>query len=303
MSRHARRVATIPLTLTLAGAVLLWLRDAPDDTIRLTGTVVSLARRDILSPIDARVLDVHARVGDDLNVGDSIMSLDLSIAEAQARLIEQDLVIRNSDQLRAQLALQGSVTDVDAAIDRTTVELRALNDALANRRRQLADGQDAAEQVETALLAVQQAEFALGRLQEERWRLKQDEARDVDTVAAARRALMLTALENRALLNRGAVRAVNPARIVALLVGVGDSVTAGQVVARVDDHSAFGVRVTLSDELVSAPKTITIVVNGRKLAAAMPPGPRRAGELVLVLENPSLPELEAEERVEVWIRR
>lgn len=306
MSPRARVYAAVLLPAAVAGGLLLWLRSSAEHVVRVRGTIVPVAERDILSPIDAQVAEVHARIGDELNPGAPILSLDVGIAEEQARLIEQDLAVKTTEQLRAQLALQSALTDIDAEIDKKTIQLRALHGALANVRRLVDDGQGTEEQLEAATLGVQQAEIELAALQEQRWRLKQPDAAEVDRVAGDLQALMLTTRDIRQLLDRGTIRATRPIRVLRLAVRPGDPVNAGQRVARVADLTSFRVRLTLPGDVADGEPwaAVTVIVDDVELTAEIARDSAQApGEVFLTLSDPSHPGLRAGRQVNVLIAR
>jgi multidrug resistance efflux pump len=215
---------------------------------RTTGPVTTDAATteiEISSPIDGRVVAVLASPGDRLALGDGVVSLDMTDVERDANRIEQDLAVSGSQQRAAQMALQDRLTDIDMLIDRKTMELRSLHADYARLRQPpdvppqastadepigLPDA-DAAGALESSMLAVQQAEFELAQLQEERWRLTRIEEQSAAAAVEDRQMLLVEALENRAQLRSSTIRATTSG--VLIWVREAGPVRRGEVIARI----------------------------------------------------------------------
>jgi len=301
-----RSALALVLLTAAAGAAWMWVQSLRDGPVRVIGTVVPATEFDITSPISGRITRMHVRVGDEIAPGAPIVSFDVTPAVEAAERIERELAATTSEELRAQIALQSSVVEIDGLIDRKTIELRSLNITLANQRKLVTDGLAIEEQIQPAVLAVQQAEFELAALQEARWRLERPDADDVDSAAADRRRLTQQALQNRQQLDLGTLRSSRAAQIVQLHASEGAYVAAGAVVARAADLTTFSVRMTIDEQLASGQpwSALRVFVDGVELGASLPADlPESPGEVTVTLASPAHPGLRVGQRVEVEVER
>src|SRR5262245_35331143 len=132
-----------------------------DQVITASGTVVPEIERVISSPVDARLLHVLKRPGAALQAGDAILELDTSDSRLAYERLLTDVQISDNQRQQTILALEQSLADLDARIERKRLDAQLLDEKAANQRRLFADGLASQQNVREAELLASQARIEL----------------------------------------------------------------------------------------------------------------------------------------------
>lgn len=96
-----------------------------DATLSATGIVVPETEQVLSSPVDARLLRVVRRAGAAVRRGDAIVELDASASVLAVETLGQDLAFKANQQVRSRLALEGTLSELDAQLEIKTLQLES----------------------------------------------------------------------------------------------------------------------------------------------------------------------------------
>src|SRR6185436_17216330 len=106
--------------------------------ITASGTVVPEIERALSSPVDAKLLRLLKRPCAPVHVGEPVAELDLTESRLALEKLAGSLAITDNKQSQARLALDKSLADLDARIERKALEAESLTRKAAASQ-QLAD--------------------------------------------------------------------------------------------------------------------------------------------------------------------
>ena len=269
-----KRVATLVLLLVVCAAALVWLpawlrpsisasrirtatvtRGAIDASISASGLVVPAFERVISSPLDARVLRVLKRPGAVLAPGDAVLELDVSESTQALARSENDLQMKDNQQLQTRLGYEKSLRDLDGQIEIRTLEIETRRATLAMHR-QLADsGLLSQEELRRTALALRQAEVELDQVRNERSSAERTTAVQLEGLALERATLARDVTERRRLLDLATTKSDRDGVLTWVVSDEGALVRRGEILARIADLSAFRIDATASDLYAGAIRT------------------------------------------------
>lgn len=222
-----------------------------DATLSATGVVVPETEQVLSSPVDARLLRVARRAGTPVKKGEPIVELDVNASVLAVETLSQDLALKANQQARARLALQNTLSELDAQLEIKTLQLESARLEHQRNRQLRQEGLISAEELRKSEVAERQAGIELQRLDASR-----QNARDATTTELAGLALELGKLDKS---RQEAARVLALATPTADRDGVvtwtlteeGAAVRKGDIVARVADLSSFRVDASVSDAYAS----------------------------------------------------
>lgn len=222
-----------------------------DATLSATGVVVPETEQVLSSPVDARLLRVTRRAGTPVKKGEPIVELDVNASVLAVETLSQDLALKANQQARARLALQNTLSELDAQLEIKTLQLESARLEHERNRQLRQEGLISAEELRKSEVAERQAGIELQRLDASR-----QNARDATTTELAGLALELGKLDKS---RQEAARVLALATPTADRDGVvtwtlteeGAAVRKGDIVARVADLSSFRVDASVSDAYAS----------------------------------------------------
>jgi HlyD family secretion protein len=222
-----------------------------DATLSATGVVVPETEQVLSSPVDARLLRVARRAGTPVKEGEPIVELDVNASVLAVETLSQDLALKANQQARARLALQNTLSELDAQLEIKTLQLESARLEHQRNRQLRQEGLISAEELRKSEVAERQAGIELQRLDASR-----QNARDATTTELAGLALELGKLDKS---RQEAARVLALATPTADRDGVvtwtlteeGAAVRKGDIVARVADLSSFRVDASVSDAYAS----------------------------------------------------
>jgi HlyD family secretion protein len=277
-------------------------------SLTASGTVVPAIEHVISSPIDARVLAVLRRVGDQLKGGDPIVRLDTSDSELVAEKLRQDIALKNNEQARTRLTLESQLIELDGQITSKDLELQALKAALASNQALAKEGLLSQEALRESELKAAQAAVDLGRLRQSRINAEATNRAQLDGLTLEMQSLRAEDAQQRRLLELTTTKSDRDGVLTFVLDEEGALVRKGDVVARVADLTAFRVEATTSDVnasriLTGQPVSVrldTLVTTGR-VSVVEPQMQNGALRFEVALDEPDATWLRSNLRVDVQV--
>jgi len=220
---------------------------AIEAVITASGTVVPEIERALSSPVDAKLLRLLKRPGAPVRTGEPVAELDLTESRLALEKLAGSLAITDNKQSQARLALDRSLADLDARIERKGLEAESLARKAAASQQLAEQGLASQQQLGDAQLAARQATIEVAQLRRER----ADAQRSTDLQSAGlsleRASLAKEAAAARRTLDLATTRSDSDGIITWILPQEGTLVHRGEVIARVADLSSFRIDAQVSD--------------------------------------------------------
>jgi HlyD family secretion protein len=294
---HASRIRT---AVVHAGPI--------EAVITASGTVTPEFERVLPSAVDARLLRVLVRPGASVRAGDPIVDLDLNETRLALERIVTDVRIADNQQAQAQLALERALADLDARIERRSLDLALARERAESSRRLAEEGLVSQQTLREAALAVGQAEIDLAQLRRERAGAERSTRLQAEELRLRRAALDRQEAEARRVLELATTRSDRDGVLTWVLAQEGALVRRGDVIARIADLGSFRVEAQASDVhsgRVAAVTRVRVVVHDAVLNGAIadvqPSVDDGAIGFTVSLDEPSHPLLRPNQRVEVLV--
>jgi HlyD family secretion protein len=260
-------------TLTRARIRTAMVETGPiESVITASGIVVPEIERALSSPVDAKLLRLLKQPGAPVMVGDPVAELDLAESHLALERISGELAITDNKQSQARLALERSLADLDARIERKTLEGEILEQKAVASQRLFEQGLASQQQLGDARLAAKQAAIEVAQLQRER----SDAQRSTDLQSAGlsleRTSLAREAAAARRTIELATARADQNGIVTWILAQEGTLVRRGDVIARIANLSAFRVDATVSDVhsgRIRAGMPVNVIVNDTTLRGSI----------------------------------
>lgn len=264
--RIVRRVVTV-LVAVAASAFLLsatveWLRPslrrkdiqiarvergAIEATLEASGTVVPLVEQVVSSPVEARVLRVGRRAGEQVRIGDELLTLDTSASKLEAERLNDLLSQKEGAEAELRLRLDETIANLEAQIEQKKLDAQIASYSAGQKNKLRAEGLIAEQDALAAGATKRKTDIELRQLGEALTRA----LRSRDAQLAASRAGMATAIRDRAESRRqlelAMLRADRNGVLTSIVNEVGATVRRGDILARIADLSAYRVEATISD--------------------------------------------------------
>lgn len=278
------------------------------DSIDASGVVVPVHEEQVPSPIQTRVVKVHARPGQQVSAGTLLLELDnqsvkLELERLKEQLAQQDNRIQTlrleQDQKRKQLA---------SAIELLQLDLQSARAKLLRNQTLRKAGGVSAEDLLTSELNVQRNEIQLRQQQEQIDDSKRATNSNIEGAQLQQSILRKQLAQQEQLLARTEVRAPFDGMLTWLAQEEGAAVAVGQLVARVSDLHNYRVEATLSDFHARSvePGQVVLVEQGAlqlqgKVHTILPEIQNGTVKLLVNLDQPNHPQLRNKLRVDANI--
>jgi HlyD family secretion protein len=279
-----------------------------DAVVTAAGTVMPAVERILSSPVDARLLRILKRPGSTVTTGEPVAELDLTDTQLAIDRVARDLAISRNKQDQTRLALDKALADVDARIERKTLDVELLEAKAANSARLAEAKLASAHEVREARLAAQAAAIDLAQLRRERDGARQSTALQSEGLSLEYAALEKEAAAARRTLDLATTRSDRDGVVTWTLTQEGALVRRGEVVARIADLRSFRVDATISDihsGRVRAGMPVNVAANDVVLdgtiAEVSPSVDQGAIRFTVALREPSHTVLRPNMRVDVHV--
>jgi HlyD family secretion protein len=222
-------------------------RGAIEATLDASGTVVPLIEQVVSSPVEARVLRVGRRAGEQVRIGDELLTLDTSASKLEAERLHDLLSQKESTQSELRLRLDETIANLEAQIEQKKLDAQIASYSADQKAKLRAEGLIAEQDALAAAATKRKTDIELRQLGEALSRAN----RSRDAQLAASRAGMSTAIRDRAeslrQLELAMLRADRNGVLTSIVNEVGATVRRGDILARIADLSAYRVEATISD--------------------------------------------------------
>jgi HlyD family secretion protein len=254
----------LPLAAVAVVLILLpgWMRPAVERTrirtatvqsgaieavITASGTVVPEIERALSSPVDAKLLRLLKRPGASIRTGEPVAELDLTESRLALEKLAGSLAITDNKQSQARLALDRSLADLDARIERKALDAESLTRKAAASQQLAEQGLASQQQLGDAQLAARQASIEVAQLRRERADAQRSTDLQSEGLSLERASLAKEAVAARRTLDLATARADSDGIITWILPQEGTLVHRGEVIARVADLRSFRIDAQVSD--------------------------------------------------------
>jgi len=222
-----------------------------DATLSATGTVVPQTEQVLSSPVDARLLRVLRKAGTAVNAGDSIVELDVNASVLAVESLGQDLALKANQQARSKLALENTLSELDAQLEIKKLQLESAKLEHERNRQLFNEGLTSSEVLRKSEVAERQAGIELQRLEASRRNAQESTRTELAGLALELAKVEKAHQEARRVLGLATPTADRKGVVTWTLTEEGAAVRKGDVVARVADLSAFRVDASVSDAYAS----------------------------------------------------
>jgi HlyD family secretion protein len=221
-----------------------------ENTINATGEVLPEFEEVLTSPINASIKAVLMDAGNKVKKGQSILSLDKSVSEADYGKLQFQMESKENEIRKLKLDLEKSFFDIKSSNSIKQLRISNLKDAVSSAKRLLKAGGGTKEDVEAAELNLKVAELEKLQLENEiksKQQTMKIEIREAEIALAIQRN-DLNALKRK--LDLAEVIATRPGVITWVNKNIGSSVHEGDALVRIADLSGFKVAGSMSDNLL-----------------------------------------------------
>jgi HlyD family secretion protein len=215
--------------------------------ITASGTVVPEIERALSSPVDAKLLRLLKRPGAAVRSGEPVAELDLTESRLALEKLAGSLAITDNKQSQARLALDRSLADLDARIERKALEAESLAQKAAASQQLAGQGLASQQQLADAQLAARQATIEVAQLRRERADAQRSTDLQSDGLSLERASLAKEAAAARRTLDLATTRSDSDGIITWIMPQEGTLVHRGDVIARVADLRSFRIDAQVSD--------------------------------------------------------
>jgi len=279
-----------------------------DIGLSTSGTVSPEYQEQILSPISSRILEVYARMGDTVEVGTSLLRLNLENAEADYQRGLDDLQLKEQRLKQLLINQDTRLTDMQMRLRVARMSLDQKRSQLVGERYLDSIGSGTKERVRQAELTYNTASLELEQLQKQldnERRVCQAEL-DMQRIEIDMQRKSLEATRQ----TLADARICSPRRAVLTFIknDIGASVSQGEQIAIISDLSSYKVEGELSDgysDRIQVGSRVTIRSGKTRLSGTVSHlNPLTKGgsiSFTIRLDNPSHPILRPGLRTEVFV--
>lgn len=222
-----------------------------DASLSATGTVVPQTEQVLSSPVDARLLRVLRKAGTAVGAGDPIVELDVSASVLAVESLGQDLALKANQQARSKLALENTLSELNAQFEIKMLQLESAKLEHVRNRQLFEKGLTSSEDLRRSEVAERQAGIELQRIEASRRNAQESTKTELAGLALELAKVEKAHQEARRVLGLATPTADRNGVVTWTLTEEGAAVRRGDIVARVADLSAFRVDASVSDAYAS----------------------------------------------------
>jgi HlyD family secretion protein len=232
-------------------------RGSVDATLQATGTVVPEIETVISSPVEARALRIQHRAGDQLHIGDAILTLDTSATKLDLDKLNDAVAQKESALAQARLKAEEGMAAAGAALEQAQLDSDIFKLKAAENIRMHAEGLVSSQDELVAVTAKKKNDIEIAQLRDALARARRSTQAQIAAAELDLRTAQKERDQSARQLNLAMARSDQDGVLTWVLPEVGATVRKGDILARVADLSAYRVVATISD------------VHASKLAAGM----------------------------------
>ena len=280
-----------------------------EDARQASGTVVPAFETTLVSPVEARVLEILREPGARVGAGDPLVELDLSAARLAHERAEEELAQTRDEARSRPRDLARETRRRGTAVRGAELGLEMASFRLEQLRRLHAEGLSAEAPLREAEAAYEKAALALEQARRDLEAAREDERTTAASLTREVALLEKERAETARLLELGVARADREGVVTWILSREGVMVARGEELARVADLSRFGIEGRIAsvhaDRLAPGlPARIEIDRETRLdgvVASVDPTIEEGTARFRVQLDEPSHPKLRNHLRVDVWV--
>jgi len=258
----ATTVVAIAASAFLLSATVEWLRPAMrrksvqfarvergpiESTLEAGGTVVPLVEQVVSSPVEARVLRVGRRAGEQVKVGDELLTLDTSASKVEAARLNDLLSQRENAASELRLRLDEGIANLEAQIEQKKLDAQIASYNADQKAKLRAEGLIAEQDALMAAATKKKTDIELRQFGEALRRAHHSRDAQLSSARADRSMALRDREESRRQLELAMLRADRDGVLTSIVNEVGATVRRGDILARIADLSAYRVEATISD--------------------------------------------------------
>ncbi len=222
-----------------------------DASLSATGVVVPETEQVLSSPVDARLLRVIKKAGAAVKRGDPVVELDLNASVLAVESLRQDLALKANQQARSKLALENTLSELDAQLEVKKLQLESARLEHGRNRQLFEEGLTSAAELRKSEVAERQAAIELQRLEASRRNAQEATRTELAGLALELAKLEKARQEAQRVLTLATPTADRDGVVTWTLTEEGSTVSRGAVVARLADLNSFRVDASVSDAYAS----------------------------------------------------
>src|SRR5688572_15029888 len=135
-------------------------------TVEANGTVVPLVEQVVSSPVEARVLRVGRRAGDQVRAGDELLTLDTSQSQLETARLSDAVAQKESAATELQIQLDETVANLRAQIEQKKLDAQIVHYTADQRAKLRAEGLIAEQDALAAAAGAKKSDIELRQLEE-----------------------------------------------------------------------------------------------------------------------------------------
>jgi HlyD family secretion protein len=278
------------------------------DAIGAAGVVVPVHEEQVPSPIQTRVVRVHARPGQNVAAGALLLELDNQSVKLEIERLKEQMAQQDNRIQTLRLEQEEKRKQLASSMELLQLDLQSTRAKLQRSQTLRQHGGVSAEDLLTAELNVKRNEIQLRQQQEQVEDLRRSTASNIEGALLQQNILRKQLAQQEELLARTQVRAPFDGMLTWLLQDEGAAVATGQLVARVSDLHNYRVEATLSDFHARRvePGQQVLVEQGAlqlqgKVQTILPEIQDGTVKLLVTLDQPNHPQLRNKLRVDANI--
>ncbi|MEO8380704.1 MAG: HlyD family efflux transporter periplasmic adaptor subunit [Acidobacteriota bacterium] len=283
-------------------------RGAIEATLEANGTVVPLVEQVVSSPVEARVLRVGRRAGEQVQAGDVLLTLDTSASKLETERLSDLLLQKQSAASELRLRLDENIANIEAQIEQKKLDTEIVRYTAEQKAKLRAEGLIAEQDSLVAAAAKKKTEIEMRQLTEALQRARASRSAQLSSAGADLSMAVREREESRRQLELAMLRADRNGVLTSIVNEVGATVRRGDILARIADLSAYRVEATISDVHVarlSAGMRARVILDGVVLAGTIESvDPRIVNGVArfnVRLDQPAHPRLRNNLRVDVAV--
>lgn len=264
--RVVKRVAMVIALVVIAGfslaATVEWVRPSlkkneirtarverrpVEATVDATGTVVPLVEQVVSSPVEARVVRIGRRAGEQVHAGDELLTLDTGAARLDAERLAERVAQKENELARLRLTLDETKASLSAQLEQKRLDAQILHYTAEQKAKLRADGLAAEQETLAANAAAKKSDIEIRQLEQA---LARAQTSSVAQLAATEMDVRIARRERDEAarqLELAMLRADRDGVLTWVVSEEGATVRRGDVVARVADLSTYRIVATISD--------------------------------------------------------
>lgn len=210
-----------------------------ESSVTASGKIVSLYEQAIVSPVSTKIMEVYCNEGDQVDLGQSLLKLDLQSTETELRRMNDEVSMKQNEIEQTRLNSATVVTDLEMRIKAKEMSVSHLKAEVANERRLDSIGSGTGDRIREAQLAYESAKLELEQMKVQLGNERKSQAASLRSKQLEGSITMRNLEEMERTLDDARVKAPRKGTVTYLNKSLGTSIAPGEKLAVVSDLSHF----------------------------------------------------------------